>query len=99
MSKNGEAPPPYPQPTNVNTYGPPQNPSGQPYMGPSYGGGQPYMGPSYGGGQPIIIMQPHQPHQVTVRSHRHGHHNCLCFIICLLTGGLSIPCWIWECIR
>jgi hypothetical protein len=98
MSKIGEAPPPYPQPTNVNTYGPPQNPSHQPYMGPSYGGGQPYMGPSYGGGQPIIIMQP-QPHQVTVRSYRHGHHHCLCFLICLLTGGLSIPCWIWECIR
>jgi hypothetical protein len=90
MSNNQEAPPPYPQPTNVNTYGPPQNPSGQPYMGPSYGGGQPI----------IIMQQPPQQqqlHLVGVRSHEHRH--CLCFIICILTGGLSIPCWIWECIR
>jgi hypothetical protein len=96
MSKMQEAPPPYPQPPDVNNYGPPQNPGGQPYMG------QPYMGPPYGGGQPIIIMQQQQqqqqqqPQQVIVRAR--GTNHGLCCLICILTGGMSIPCWMYSCI-
>ncbi len=96
MSKMQEAPPPYPQPPDVNTNGPPQNPGGQPYMG------QPYMGPPYGGGQPIIIMQQQQqqqqqqPQQVIVRAR--GTNHGLCCLICILTGGMSIPCWMYSCI-
>jgi hypothetical protein len=82
------APPPYPEVPNVNTQGPPQ-----------YSGGQPYMNPPYGGGAPIIIMQQQQQQQqqqVIVRSR--GTNHGVCCLLCILTGGLSIPCWIWSCV-
>ncbi len=99
MSYN-QVPPPYPEAPYANTQGPPQYPSGQPYMG------QPYMGPPYGGGAPpygggapiIIMQQPQQQQQQQVIVHQRGTNHCLCCLICFLTGGLSLPCWIWDCI-
>ncbi len=94
MSYN-QAPPPYPAAPYANIQGPPQYLGGQPNMG------QPYVGPPYGGGAPIIIMQQQQQQQqpqqlVIVR--RAGTSHGLCCLICFLTGGLSLPCWIWSCI-
>jgi len=96
MSYN-QGPPPYPEAPYVNNQGPQQYPGGQPYTG------QPYMGPPYGGGGgPIIIIQQQQQQQqmqqqqVIVR--RSGTSHGLCCLICLCTGGLSIPCWILSCI-
>ena len=82
------APPSYPDASHTNTYGP----------GP-YPGGQPYMGSSYGGGGPIIVMQQQQQQQqqqAVVRSS--GLTHGLCCLVCVLTGGFSIPCWIVYCI-
>jgi len=102
-STNTQGPQQYPggQPYMGQPYG-----GGQSYMGPSYGGGQPYMGQPYGGGQPIIIMQQQQQQQqqqqwqqqqqVIVR--RSGTNHGLCCLICFLTGGITLPCWILACI-
>ena len=85
-------PPPYSEGPQANIHGPPQHYGGY--------GGPPYMGPPYGGGPPIIIMQQPQQQQqivqhVVVRSET---NHALCCLICFLTGGLSLPCWIWACI-
>ncbi len=75
-----------PPPAYANTQGPPQ-----------------YGAPPYGGGAPIIIMQQQQQQQqqqptqqIIVQPSRTNHG--LCCLICILTGGLSIPCWICSCI-
>lgn len=80
---------------------------GQPYYGQAYyeamspniHGPQQYPNPPYISpiAQPIIISNGMVPTQqfVTIR---HPTNHCFCFLICLLTGGLSIPCWIYSCI-
>jgi hypothetical protein len=75
----------------VNTQGPSQYPGGQPYVN------QAYMGPpnQYGGNTPIIIMQQQPRKKVVYR--QSGTTHGLCCLICILTGGLSLPCWICSC--
>ena len=96
MQQQQPPPPYYQQPYAPGPSGPPPNGyAPQPY------GNQPYMHPPPH--QPIIIsnnmMQAQQtvaqPQYITIRrSTNHG----LCCLICLLTGGVSIPCWIYACI-
>ncbi|CAF1194298.1 unnamed protein product [Rotaria sordida] len=88
---NIEGPPAYPQ-QPPPTYGPV---AGAPYV--SYYG---YPPPSQQG--PVIInmqqqqqQQQQQLQQIIVR--RETNH-CLCCLLCCLTGGLSIPCWIYACV-
>ncbi|UJR17745.1 hypothetical protein I4U23_004643 [Adineta vaga] len=88
MSYN-QAPPPYSGEPHTNTQGPQPYPNHPPYMNPY---------PYGGGGSPVIIMQQQQQqqHQVIVRPS--GTNHAVCCLICILTGGLSIPCWIYGCI-
>ena len=108
MSYNPE-PPPYQGGPNPNIHGPAQYPGGQPYASQPYMG-PPQMAPAYGGGggggAPIIIMNNQQQQQqqqqqqstapVIVQSS--GVNHGLCCLICFLTSGLSLPCWIVACL-
>ncbi|CAF1480813.1 unnamed protein product [Rotaria sp. Silwood1] len=76
-----------------------------PYQGaPPATGAPPYGAPQYEGGAPIIIMQQQQQQQQqqqvqqTVIVQARGTNHGLCCLICLLTGGFSLPCWIYACI-
>ncbi len=91
MSSN-QGPAPYSEAPSVNNQGPQKYPDGQPYMGQPYGGG----------GGPVIVMQQQQQQQrmqqQRVIGGGSGTSQGLCCLICLCTGGLSIPCWIWSCL-
>jgi hypothetical protein len=103
MEGNGMVPPPpYPQP-----YGPP-DPNLQPQYGYPPGAAlpqpmmyppQPYPMP-YAAPAPVIINNQMQQQQQQVQQIivRRGTNHALCCIICLLTGGINIPCWIYACV-
>ena len=73
---------PYPGPQYPNTMGPPPYAWQQQPMNPNY------MQPAPPA--PIIVQTIHRPSSTT--------NHALCFLVCFLTGGLSIPCWIIACI-
>jgi hypothetical protein len=84
------APPPYPEVPNANTQGSPQ-----------YSGDQPNISPPYGGNGPIIIVQEPKQHQhQPVMGHQRGGggNHVTCCLLCFLTGGLTLPCWICCCL-
>jgi hypothetical protein len=68
--------------------------------------GPPPMSQPYGGSGPIIVMQQQQQQQQqqapqsnqTVIVQHSGVNHALCAVICLITGGLSLPCWIIACL-
>ncbi len=80
---NQDQPPPYYEPMPPNMYGPQQY------------GNPPYMAPMP---QSIIVSSGMVSTQQCVTVRRPTNH-CGCFLICLLTGGLSVPCWIYACIN
>ena len=80
-----------------STYPPAPNIYGPQYIG------VPQMQPTP---QPVIIVQQQQqqqqqqvaqvqPQYITVRNRT---SNGCCCLLCLLTGGLTIPCWICNCL-
>jgi hypothetical protein len=73
---------PYCGPMPPNTRGPPEY-TNSPYKSPMP--------------QQIIISNGTVPVQHLFNVGRSTSHG-LCFLICLLTSGLSIPCWIYGCI-
>jgi hypothetical protein len=88
--------------------GPPYIPTGaqqanmqghQQYMGP------PYMSPApqqpMAQGPPTVIvqqMQQQQQQQQQIVWRGKGTSHSLCCLLCFLTGGLTLPCWIYACI-
>jgi hypothetical protein len=96
-----DPPPPYYEPMPLNIHGPQQYPN-PPYMTsipPNIHGPQQYPNPPYTTSmpQPIAVNTGTVPRQQLVTVYRSSNH-CFCFLCCIFTCGLSIPCWIYECI-
>jgi hypothetical protein len=68
-------------------------------MPPNTYGPQQYTNPPYisSMAQPVFINAGMVPTHQIVHVRRQTNHG-VCFLICFLTGGLSIPCWIYACI-
>ncbi len=75
----------------------------QPYYGPAppnnYGP-QYYANPSYVSPpmrQPVVVQTDMMPAQQFVTVRRSTNQG-LCCLLCFLTSGLNIPCWIYACL-
>ena len=89
---------PYPNRKDPPEYAPPPPPmypayAPPPPMYPAYAPPPPPMYPPYAPSPvapaPVIIQ--------TITPHRTTDH-ALCCLICFMTGGLSVPCWIIACL-
>lgn len=91
MDNPAMAPQGYPYPGNQYPGNPYPNMQGPPGYAPP----PPPMYPAYVPPPPVVapapvIVQTITPHQQT--------NHALCCLICFLTGGLSVPCWIIACL-